>query len=92
MTDTVRLYRLPLSGHCHRVELLLSMLELPHQLIDVTFGALPLKVPRANSLAQSRAPQGRISLARYPHVRAWLRRIEALAGFVPMAQSPSEAP
>lgn len=29
------LYRMSLSGHCHRVELLLSMLELPHELVEV---------------------------------------------------------
>ena len=31
----LKLHRLPLSGHCHRVELLLSMLELPHEFVDV---------------------------------------------------------
>lgn len=31
----LRLHRLALSGHCHRVELLLSMLEIPHTLVDV---------------------------------------------------------
>jgi glutathione S-transferase len=30
------------------------------------------------------APEGNVSLAEYAHVRAWLRRIEALPGFVPM--------
>nr|WP_178124890.1 glutathione S-transferase [Pseudomonas sp. Fl4BN1] len=30
------------------------------------------------------APEGNVSLADYPHVRAWLERIEALPGFVPM--------
>jgi glutathione S-transferase len=30
------------------------------------------------------APEGRISLAEYPHVRAWLARVEALPGFKPM--------
>jgi glutathione S-transferase len=31
----IRLYSFPLSGHVHRVKLLLSMLELPHEVIDV---------------------------------------------------------
>ena len=35
----IRLHRLALSGHCHRVELLLSLLGLPQQLIDVDLGA-----------------------------------------------------
>jgi glutathione S-transferase len=30
------------------------------------------------------APEGDIALDEYPHVRAWLARIEALPGFVPM--------
>jgi glutathione S-transferase len=34
------------------------------------------------------APEGRISLADYPHVRAWLARVEALPGFKPMARTP----
>jgi glutathione S-transferase len=29
-----------------------------------------------------------VSLEPYPQVRQWLRRIEALPGFVPMAASP----
>lgn len=31
----IRLYRHPLSGHSHRVELFLSLLELPRELVDV---------------------------------------------------------
>lgn len=31
----LQLYRMPVSGHCHRVELMLSLLGLPHQLINV---------------------------------------------------------
>lgn len=31
------------------------------------------------------APEGNVSLEPYPHLRAWLQRIEALEGFVPMA-------
>jgi glutathione S-transferase len=31
----IKLHRHPLSGHCHRVELLLSLLDLPYQTIDV---------------------------------------------------------
>jgi glutathione S-transferase len=36
----------------------------------------------------SHAPEGGISLAPYPHLRAWLSRIEALPGFVGMKRSP----
>ncbi|WP_255429123.1 glutathione S-transferase family protein [Ramlibacter albus] len=34
------------------------------------------------------APEGNVSLDDYPNVRAWLARIEALPGFVPMKVSP----
>lgn len=34
------------------------------------------------------APEGNVDLAKYPNVRAWLTRIEALDNFVPMVSSP----
>lgn len=34
------------------------------------------------------APEGGVSLAPYPNIRAWLERIEAQPGFVGMAKSP----
>jgi glutathione S-transferase len=34
------------------------------------------------------APEGGIDLAPYPNLRAWLRRVEALPGFVPMVRTP----
>jgi glutathione S-transferase len=34
----------------------------------------------------ARAPEGGIDLEPYPNVRAWLARVEALPGFVPMAK------
>ena len=41
----LRLYRSALSGHCHRVELFLSLLGLRHELIDVNLGAGEHKRP-----------------------------------------------
>lgn len=35
----------------------------------------------------ARAPEGNVDLKPYPRVNAWLRRIEALPGFVPLATS-----
>lgn len=35
------------------------------------------------------APEGRIALDDYPRLRAWLARVEALPGFVPMERAPS---
>lgn len=34
------------------------------------------------------APEGRVLLAEYPNIRAWLGQIEALPGFVPMRATP----
>lgn len=34
-THRLQLHRMPISGHCHRVELLLSLLGLPYDVIDV---------------------------------------------------------
>ena len=39
----------------------------------------------------ARAPEGGVSLTPYPNVRAWLSRIEALPGFVPMHEVPGLA-
>jgi len=35
----------------------------------------------------ARAEEGNVSLAPYPMLRAWLRRIESLPGFIPMPES-----
>ena len=42
----------------------------------------------ANYTYTAHAPEGNVSLEPYPNVRAWLGRIEALPGFVPMMKSP----
>ena len=41
----------------------------------------------ANYSYVARAPEGNVDLQPYPHVGAWLRRIEALPGFVPMVST-----
>jgi glutathione S-transferase len=41
----VRLFRHPISGHCHRVELYLSLLGLPHELVHVDLMAGAHKQP-----------------------------------------------
>lgn len=38
------------------------------------------------------APEGGIDLSPYPHVRRWLRDVEALPGFVGMPRSPATEP
>lgn len=37
----------------------------------------------------ARAPEGNVDLSDYPAVNAFLRRVEALPGFVPFAQTPA---
>jgi glutathione S-transferase len=51
-------------------------------------GSTPTLADIANYSYVARAPEGRVSLEPYPKLRAWLARIEALPGFVPMVQSP----
>ena len=51
----LQLYRMPISGHCHRVELMLSLLGLPYELIDVNL--LRGEHQRAEFLALNRFGQ-----------------------------------
>ena len=41
----------------------------------------------ANYTYIAHAPEGNVSLDAYPAIRAWLARIEALPGFVPMPKT-----
>jgi glutathione S-transferase len=45
MPNPIRLYRYALSGHAHRVQLMLSLLKLPCELIDVDLAAGEHKAP-----------------------------------------------
>ena len=45
MPHPIRLHRFALSGHCHRVELMLSLLQLPCDLVDVNLPAAEHKAP-----------------------------------------------
>ena len=58
MNDIV-LYRNPLSGHAHRVELLLSLLEDPARLVDVDFE--PARTRRPSSLVRTLSAKSRSS-------------------------------
>jgi glutathione S-transferase len=55
---------------------------------DYLTGAAPTLADIANYSYTARAPEGNVSLACYPHIRAWLARVEALSGFIPMLKSP----
>ncbi|WP_431689482.1 glutathione S-transferase family protein [Hahella sp. NBU794] len=41
----IKLYRNPMSGHCHRVELMLSFLDLPYETIDLDMANGAHKAP-----------------------------------------------
>lgn len=68
-----------------------------HALLAVMDGALAVRPFLAASNATfadvaaysyvSSAPEGNVDLEPYPHVRAWLARVEALPGFVPFQQT-----
>lgn len=45
MSNTLKLYRYPLSGHAHRAELFLSLLKLDYQLVEVDLGQGEHKTP-----------------------------------------------
>ncbi|TCV86420.1 glutathione S-transferase family protein [Sulfurirhabdus autotrophica] len=51
-------------------------------------GSNPTLADIANYSYIARAPEGNVSLQPYPNLRAWLARIEALPGFVPMTTTP----
>ena len=62
--------------------------------LESTLAAQPYLVGNAATVADlalyayvARAPEGDLSLDPYPAIRAWLGRIEALPGFVPMLLS-----
>ncbi|MDT4850674.1 hypothetical protein FQZ97_848290 [compost metagenome] len=50
-------------------------------------GAAPSIADVSNYAYIAHAPEGNVSLEDYPNVRAWLQRIEALPGFVPMPRT-----
>ena len=51
-------------------------------------GATPTIADVALYSYTAHAPEGGIALDAYPRLRTWLKRIEALPGFVPMVASP----
>lgn len=66
----------------------LSRLEAHLDGRDWLVGASPSIADVAIYSYTAHAPEGNVSLAPYPNVRALLSRIEALPGFVPMSATP----
>lgn len=72
-----------------RAHALFKVME--HELSEHNYlvGDRPTLADIAHYSYTARAPEGGISLQLYPHLRAWLERIEGLPGFVPMVASPT---
>ena len=41
----IKLYRHPKSGHCHRVELMMALIELPYELVELNLAKRAHKAP-----------------------------------------------
>ncbi len=71
-----------------RAHQLLAVMESHLQQSNYLVGSQPTIADIANYSYIARAPEGNVDLTPYPQVRAWLGRIEALPGFVPMVSHP----
>jgi glutathione S-transferase len=67
---------------------LLAVMEAQLGMSQFLAGNVPTLADIANYTYVAHAPEGNVSLDSYPQLRAWLARIEALPGFVPMLRSP----
>lgn len=75
-----------------RAHALFALMEQQLTASDFLVGASPSLADVANYSYTARAPEGLVSLVGYPRIRAWLARIEALPGFVPMLKTPVGLP
>lgn len=73
-----------------RAETLFAVMEQTLQITPFLTGEMATIADIANYAYTARAPEGNISLAPYPHIRAWLTRIESLPGFIPMAKTAAD--
>lgn len=72
-----------------RARQLFAVMEQELSTRDWLAGDAPTLADLANYAYVARAPEGGVSLQDYPALRAWLRRIEGLPGFLPFAQTPA---
>ncbi|MFA5949239.1 MAG: glutathione S-transferase family protein [Hyphomicrobium sp.] len=85
------LFKFPVDGdHARQVaDGLLANMEKELAGKAFALGAKPSVADVAAYAYVALAPEGGISLDAYPAIRAWLGRVEALPGFVPMQRSSS---
>lgn len=76
---------------CQRAHNLFAVLEQELGAAPFLAGATPTIADIANYAYIAHAPEGKVSLEAYPHIRSWLARIEALPGFVGMVKTPVPA-
>jgi glutathione S-transferase len=76
------------AGPIQRAHRLLGVMETELATRPFLAGAHATLADLANYTYVAHAPEGNVSLDAYPRVRAWLARVEALPGFVPMVASP----
>lgn len=72
-----------------RAHTLLGRLEAQLAQGDWLVGTAPTIADVAIYSYVARAPEGNVDLSAYPNVNAFLRRVEALPGFVPFTQTPA---
>ena len=86
----VQLFKLPTDPKdaIVRAEALLGLMEAELHRTPFLVGERATLADLAHYAYVARAPEGLVSLQPYPAIRAWLARIEALPGFVPMLKSP----
>ncbi len=81
--------RPPNTEAVERAHALLTVMDGELAQREFLAGPKPSLADIANYTYVAHAPEGGVALDDYPHVRAWLARIEALPRFVPMARKPS---
>jgi glutathione S-transferase len=85
----VQLFKLPTdpSEAIQRATQLLTLMDAHLLRTPYLVGSSPSIADIANYSYVAHAPEGNVALDPYPQLRAWLARIEALPGFVPMLRS-----
>jgi len=86
----VQLFKRPVDPKeaIERAEALFGLMESELERTPFLVGERATLADVAHYAYVARAPEGLVSLQPYPSIRAWLARIEALPGFVPMLKSP----
>ncbi|HEX6956840.1 MAG TPA: glutathione S-transferase [Ferrovibrio sp.] len=90
LARVIRLFKRPMDAKmCMAITgQLFAVMEATLARQEFLVGAAPTIADVALYSYTAHAPEGGIALEPYQNIRAWLARIEALPGFVPMQRSP----